>query len=223
MRVLGPNDKSIADLTAVSTLADADVLAIVNAATTKKVSLTQLTAYFEQRARQHNASVANQGAGFASDTYVTGSNVAIPSGRLQAKTKYRAELDVGKTAAGTGTPVVTVRVGTNGSTADAARCTFTFAAANTAAADEAKFEIMATFRSVGSGTSAVIQGQLLVAHQLTTTGFGGTGRGANMVFRNTGGGFDSTVANLQIGLSINGGTGAAWTVYQVHSVLENLA
>jgi hypothetical protein len=38
----------------------------------------------------------------------------------------------------------------------------------------------------------------------------------------TGGGFDSTVANSKIGLSINGGTSASWTVTLFQAELTNL-
>lgn len=86
-------DTKISALTAVSTLADADVLAIVNGAVSKKVTLTQLTAYFESRARQHNAAIATQVTG-AVDVYVTNSNVAIPDTRIQAKTKMRWDLSI---------------------------------------------------------------------------------------------------------------------------------
>lgn len=215
-------DAKVSALAAVSTLADADVLAIVNAASLKKVSLTQLTAYFEQRSRQNNASVANQSVG-AADTYLTGSDVLIPDGRGQAKAKYNLRIAISKTAAGTGTPTLNIRVGTAGTTADTSRCLFTFPAANTAAADTAWFEAMLTFRTFGSGTSTVLQGALKIEHQLTATGFGGTSQGANMFVNTTGGGFDGTVPNLRIGASLNGSTGAVWTVTQVDAVLSNLA
>ena len=218
-------DAKISDLTAVSTLADADVLAIVNAAATKKVSLTQLTTYFEQRSRQNNASVANQ-TGFSTDTYLTGSDVPVPDGRLQAKTKYNLRISLSRTAAGTGTPTINLRFGTAGTTADTSRCLFTWPAALTATGtDTAWFEIMATFRTVGSGTSAVIQGALKIERAVATAaqGFGATGMLANHFLNTTGGGFDSTVSGSKIGASMNGGTGASWTVTQVESVLSNLA
>ena len=39
--------------------------------------------------------------------------------------------------------------------------------------------------------------------------------------QNTSGGFDSTVADLGIGASVNGGTSAAWTVQLVDAELLN--
>jgi len=214
---------TVSDLTAAGTLADADVMLIMNGGASTKVSLTQLTTYFESRGRQHNASVAAQNPAANTDVYITGSDVSIPDGRIQAKSKYRLDLAITKGAAGTGTPTFNVRVGTAGSTADASRVLFTWPAANTGVADEMHVEIICTFRTVGSGTSAVIEGQLEAAHELTTTGFGGTGLGSIIILNTTSAGFDSTVSGLRIGVSHNGGTASAWTIRQAQAVLENLA
>lgn len=216
-------DTKVSDLGAAGTLTDSDVLLIVNGGASTKVTLNTLTAYFEQRGRQHNASTAAQTPAAATDVYITGSDVPIPANRLQAKTKYRLDLAITKSTAGTGTPTFNVRVGTAGAVGDTSRCLFTWPAANTAVADEMHVEIICTFRSVGSGTSAVIEGQLEAAHELTTTGFGGTGLGSVIIMNTTGGGFDSTVASLKIGVSVNGGTASAWTIRQAQAVLENLA
>lgn len=215
-------DTKISALAAAASLADADVLAGVNGGATKKFDLSTLTAYFESRGRQHNASIATQVTG-AVDVYITDSNVAIPAGRLQARSKYRLDLSLTKAGAGTGTPTFNVRVGTAGAIADTSRCLFTWPAANTAVADEMKVEILCTFRSVGATTTAVIEGQLVGQHELTTTGFGGTGLTNTIILNTTGGGFDSTVANLKIGCSVNPGTAGAWSIRQAQAILENLA
>lgn len=213
-------DTKISALPAVSTLADADVLAIINGGLNAKVSLSQLTAYFEQRGRQHNASVANQGPGFAADTYLVGSDVLIPAGRLQAKSIYRCQFQLSKTAAGTATPIFQVRFGTAGTTADTSRLSFTFGA-GTAAVDEALVEIFVTFRAVGAGATTVLQGVAIIEHRLSTTGF--INAGSNQIVTNTSAAFDSTSANSRIGVSVNGGTSAAWTSTLVQAELRNLA
>ena len=167
----------------------------------------------------YNQSVAAQGAGFASDTYLTGSAIPIPSAGMQAGTRYHVIFQVSKTAAGTAAPTINIRFGTNGAVADTSRCLLTFTA-GTAVADEGTFEVWSTFRTVGSGTSAVIQCVGQVRHRLTTTGL--VNAGAVATYTTTGGGFDSTVANSYIGLSINGGTSAAWTTTLVQAELTNL-
>lgn len=215
-------DTKVSALTAAGTLTDTDVLYIINSSLDRKVTLNQLTSYFESRARQHNAVVTNQTIG-AADTYVTNSFITIPANRLQAKSKFKYEFSITKAAAGTGTPVVTVRFGTAGTTADAAILTFTWPAANTAVADEMKLSIMGTFRTVGSVTSAVVEGMMTAEHELTTTGFGGTGLGANIIVNATSAGFNSTTASAGLGVSINGSTAASWTLRQGWGVLENLA
>ena len=165
-----------------------------------------------------NNSVASQGAGFATDTYLVGSNIQIPNTGPKVGTKYVCRFDAVKTAAGTATPIVNLRIGTNGSTADTARCTFTWTA-GTAAADTGTFEISGIFRTVGASTSAVIQGRGELRHGTSAT----TGL-VNLVaptLQSTSSGFDSTVANSIIGLSVNGGASASWTVQLVDAELLN--
>lgn len=164
-----------------------------------------------------NASTAQQGAGFASDTYLTGSYVVIPSGQLKAGTYYRCVFDVSKTAAGTAAPVITVRVGTAGTTADTARCTLTFSA-QTAVADSGMFEVLVNVRATGA--TAVLQAAGRLTHRLTVTGLANT---ASNTVLNTSGSFDITPANTGIGISVNGGASASWTVQLVQAELRNFA
>jgi hypothetical protein len=167
-------------------------------------------------AMMFNTSVAAQGPGFATDTYLTGSFIVLPA-PPKIGTKYKLRFDVSKTAAGTATPIVQVRVGTAGTTSDTSRNSFTFSA-GTAATDVGTFEVVVAFRSVGSGTSAVLQGRCSLTSQATT--------GISSLIKNvqtTSGGFDSTVAGLGIGVSVNGGTSAAWTVQLVEAELLNAA
>ncbi len=153
-----------------------------------------------------NNSTADQTISTA-DLYLLGSNISIPSNLPLAGTKYTCVISMAKTA-GTGSPVVTVRYGTGGSTSDTSRCAFTFGV-GTSVADQATFTITCVFRSVGSGTSAVIEGNCSLICNLPLTGFGGTTSIKDV--QTTGGGFDSTVANSIIGVSFNGGTAFAGT------------
>ncbi len=162
-------------------------------------------------------STAAQGPGFATDTLITGSAIAIPSGGLKAGTAYRLRCFMSKTAAGTATPIFQVRLGTTGTTSDTSRTTLTFGA-GTAVIDNGFFDLMVTFRSVGSGTSAVIISSATIAHVLNTTGF--TNGGTNAIAGAVSSGFNST-ADTYISVSLNAGTSAAWTVGQVHAQLFN--
>lgn len=165
---------------------------------------------------QNNASTANQ-TGFATDTYLAGSDIAIPQGKIKVGTKYRVKFNAVKTAAGTGSPVISVRVGTAGSVADTARAALTFAA-QTSAIDEGQFDIECVFRQ--SGASALIQALGRLAHRLTITGLNSTA--GNTFVINTGAAFDITGPNLKIGLSVNAGASAAWTISVVSAELINL-
>ncbi len=164
-----------------------------------------------------NASTAAQ-VGFAADTYLAGSEIALPTGLIRAKSNMFWVFDAVKTAACTGTPTVIIRFGTAGAIGDTARVTFTFSA-QTAAVDRAVFEVYATFRAVGSGTTAVIAGIASLKHQLAATGFNNTVNHMQTLAV-TSGGFDSTVANSFVGLSVNGTSTTApavWTVTVVQA------
>ena len=150
-----------------------------------------------------NAATAAVGGGFAADTYMTGAQINIGTvGAWSAGMTYIARFDMTKTGAGVAGPVLTVRMGTAGTTSDTARLTLT-GQAQTAAADTGIFEVWVTFRSVGSGTAAVIAGGFHLVHNLATTGF----TSGAQVSTNTAAssGFDSTTSNI-IGVSFNGGT-----------------
>jgi hypothetical protein len=159
-----------------------------------------------------NRSTAAQGAGFAADTYLIGSSVPLATPVVGAT--YILMFDMTKTAAGIAAGVLTVRIGTAGSTADTARCTFTFSA-GTAATDTGVFTVMCTFRTVGAGTSAVLQGRAQLDSQ-PTTGLSSLIHAAV----STSGGFDSTVANSIIGASFNGGTSFSGTVQLVTAEMK---
>lgn len=164
-----------------------------------------------------NAAVAAQGAGFAADTYVTNSDILIPSFSMQAKGTFLWRISGSKTGAGTATPIYVIRIGANRTTGDTARLTLTGPAA-TAIADIGTLSILVTVRSVGAG--GVLQGTAWWDHtgtaaNTTTQGTGFANNGTGHV-EGTSSGFDnSALGGSYIGLSINGGTSAAWTFTQV--------
>jgi hypothetical protein len=151
---------------------------------------------------------------FSSDTYLAGSSINVPANAPLVGTAYRLWFDVTKTAAGTATPIISIRYGTAGTTSDTAVCTLTFGA-GTAAADSGLFEIHCDFRTVGSGTSAVLQAIAGLSTNLTTTGISN----AVKAKQSTSSGFNSTVANSIIGASYNGGASAAHTIQLVRADL----
>ena len=162
-------------------------------------------------------SLVPQGPGFAADTYLAGSVIAIPSGRLKPGTRYALVFDVAKTAAGVAAPILTLRFGATGSIADAALGAMTFLV-QTAVADDGRFTLEVTFRSVGVG--AVVQAVAALTHGLAATGLANV---PGAVRRVTSAAFDATAANAVIGVSLNAGAAAAWSVSLVQARLENLA
>lgn len=156
-----------------------------------------------------NRSTASQGAGFASDTYVTNSGILIPSFGMQAGQVYRWFISLSKTAAGTAAAVYTFRIGSNQSTADTSRLALTATVAATAAIAEGLLIASLVVRNVGA--SGVIAGGVGIA--ANGPGLGGGKDGASSTFDN------SALAGQFIGLSINGGTSAAWTITSVSAEL----
>lgn len=202
-------DAKVSALTAASALDGTESFYVVQGGASRKVSLSTLNAYFEPLG---NASTAAQSPAANTDTYITGSNITLPPARLQAGTMYRLRLMVSKTAAGTAAPVFTVRTGTAGTTADTSRCALTMGAQTATANAQVMLELLATFRAVGSGTTGV----LVASIGGSIAGFPTAGATATST------GFDTTTANVKIGVSLNTGASAAWTITQAQADMLNL-
>lgn len=168
-----------------------------------------------------NQSVSTPVAGFAVDTYLVGSSIVVPNGFFRIGSLYKLTFDLTKTGAGTATLVLTIRIGILGTVADAAILVLTFAA-GTAAIDTGLVEVLVLFRSVGSGVLAVVQGIAKIDHHLAATGLISTGAAGTGIIIGTSAGFDSTIANVIIGTSVNGGLAFAGTVTLVRAELVNL-
>jgi hypothetical protein len=167
-----------------------------------------------------NRSVSTPGAGFASDTYLAGSAIALGAGGPVVGTRYKLVFDMVKTAAGTAAFTLNVRLGTLGTTGDASILSLAFAV-GTAVIDTGRFELDVVFRTVGSGTSAVVAGLLACDHALAATGLITTGAAGHGQVVAVSSGFNSTTANLIIGASVNGGSSFAGTCTLVASELIN--
>lgn len=170
-------------------------------------------------ARSMNSSVASQGAGFATDTYITNSDILIPTFSFQAGGQFLWKISGSKTGAGTATPIYVVRTGSARTTSDSATLTLT-GPAQTAVADIGTLFVMITVRSVGA--SGVIQGTAWWAHRgtaaNTTTSGTGFANDTTGHVEATSSGFDNTnLGGQYVGLSINGGTSASWTITQVQA------
>lgn len=152
-------------------------------------------------------------SGFAADTYLAGSFIPFITPPIIGST-YELSFDCTKSNLGIAPPTISLRIGTVGGVADSARNVFTFGA-GTLLADSGLFSVIATFKSVGSGTSAVLQATASLLNNMTTTGLS---NGIKCV-PVTSAGFDSTAAGLGIGASYNAGTAAAHTVKLVNARL----
>jgi hypothetical protein len=151
----------------------------------------------------------------ASNTYVTNSGVLIPSMGLKAGMLFRWSMWISKTAAGTGAPIFTLKIGAAQSTADTTRSTIT-GVAQTAAIDSGRFTFLCHVRTAGASCQLVfnytIDGKLIAV----ATGFGSIG------LNNIPSTFDSTgLAGQYVGIAIDPvATGTpVWTIEMVECKL----
>jgi hypothetical protein len=208
-------DQAISGLTAASAMADANEFAINEAGTSKKLSGSQVKAWAGNVLR--NQSTAAQSPAAGASTYLTNSNIAVPSGLLRIGTVFRWTLVFTKTAAGVAARSHVVRIGTAGTTGDAAIITLT-SGTPTAAVDTGYQITTVTIRGPLSA-SCIAQGASMFTHQLSTTGLEAN---ETQVLAVTSGTFNATTANLIVGLSVTTGASEALTYQQVIAEAYNL-
>lgn len=163
-----------------------------------------------------NYSVASQSPAATTRTYITGSALRVPVNKLQVGSCFRWTFNVTKTAAGTASSTYAICVGTAGTTADTDRVSFT-KPAGSADADEGKITIEAVVRSIGA--TGVMVGEFTLVHNLASTGHATI---PCVVANTVSAGFDMTVANLFVGLTVTSGASDALTIQMVQSSAWNL-
>ena len=170
-----------------------------------------------------NISTATQAVTAGADTYLAGSVVPIlgglqgPTSGSQNGTMITWKVTMSKTAAGTAASTFTLRAGTNGTTADTARCTNFSTGTATAAADWA--EVTITAYATAGGSAATLNCSGTLRHNLATTGFSNA---IGVQAYSTAASFDSTPAGTKMGLSFNAGTSSVITIQKVEVSVTNL-
>ena len=164
-----------------------------------------------------NFSTSAQAPTAATLTYLTGSALAIPSGKMQIGSMFRWKFNMTKTAAGVAASTIDIRIGTNGTTADTARLTFT-KPAGTAVVDEAWCEVVMTVRGPLSA-SGIVVGTFNMTHNLQITGHAIIPCVVATVVSSA---FDVTIASLIVGLTITTGAADAITIQHVQSEVINV-
>jgi hypothetical protein len=164
-----------------------------------------------------NQSTTSQAPAATTRTYITGSALTIPSGKLQIGSCFRWKFSMTKTAAGTAASTIDIAVGTTGTTADTAQVSFT-KPAGTAAADEGVVEVLAICRGPLSA-SGIFAGEMIVSHNGDNVGHMTI---PVAVVNTISSGFDVTVAGLLVGLCITTGASDAITIQLVQSEAWNM-
>jgi hypothetical protein len=157
--------------------------------------------------RNNSGSAAAQTPAATTRTYITGTKITVPPGKLQIGTMFRWRFNITKTGAGTATSTFDVAVGTAGTTADTARLSFT-KPAGTAVIDEGWIEIVVVVRGPLSA-SGVMVGEFTLIHNLQITGHAII---PCVAVSTVSGAFDVTVANLFVGVCITSGASDAITI-----------
>src|SRR6266496_577815 len=84
---------------------------------------------------RNQMTAASQAPAAATDTYITNSGLLIPSFGMQVGQMYQWIIQLSKTAAGTAAAILTIRIGSNQTTADTSRLALTQATAQAAVVD----------------------------------------------------------------------------------------
>lgn len=183
--------------------------------TSKKLSVINDAGFREGRIQ--NFSTVAQTPPAATLTYITGSALAIPTGKLQIGTCFRWTFDITKTAAGVASSTFNVVVGTNGTTADTARLTAT-KPAGTAVVDCGRVQMNAICRGPLSA-SGIFVSHFQLTHNLAATGHALI---PCVDITSVSGAFDVTTANLIVGMTVTTGAADAITIQMVQAEAWNL-
>ena len=164
-----------------------------------------------------NFSTTSQSVSAATRTYILGSVIAVPTGKLKIGTTMEWVFNMTKTAAGTASSTIDIAIGTAGTTADTAVVSFT-KPAGTAAGDEALCRVRAIVRGPLSA-SCIMAGDFQMTHNLASTGHATI----PCVNVNTiSSGFNATTAGLRVGLCITTGSSDSVTIQTVTAVAHNI-
>ncbi len=205
-------DTKISALPAATVALGADEFPVNEAGTSKKVTLIQVQTLLQLS----NYSVASQAPAAATRTYIIGSAIAIPVGKLRIGTILRWSFDMTKTAAGIAASTIDIAFGTAGSTADTARLSFA-KPLGTAVIDCGNVIVEAIVRGPLSA-SGVVVGHMTVTHNLAATGHM-TIPIADVTI--VSGAFDVTTPTF-VGLCITTGASDAITIQMVQADTLNL-
>lgn len=209
------------DLTAIAGTSiatpSAGVLAIFTDSTGKLVKSVDDAGFARNMSPFVNFSTASQAPAAATRTYITGSQVAIPTRKLQIGTLIRWTFDITKTAAGVAASTYDICFGTAGTTADTARVSFT-KPAGTAAVDTARVTIVAIVRGPLSASGVVVANFQLVKNAAEAAGHCTT---PSVNLTTVSGAFDVTTPTF-VGVCVTSGAADALTIQLAMTEVFNL-
>ena len=164
-----------------------------------------------------NYSTASQAISNTTRTYLTGSQLKAPATGFKIGTILKWVIHVTKSAAGTASSTIDICFGTNGSTSDTARVSFT-KPAGTAAADAGVVTITAIVRGPISA-SCIVAGVMDFSHNLAATGHLAI---ANAVVQTNSSAFDITTSGIGAGICWTAGSSDSLTFQLVSAEAVNI-
>lgn len=193
-----------------------------NAQKNSDITISEIEAKLVGKINSHthglnNFSVTDQTINAATSALLTGSLITVPSTNLQIGTIFKYRISYSKTNAGTAANTFFLRIGTNGTVADAAILTFTMPV-GTAVIDTGQIDVTVTIRGPLSA-SCIAQGLFRMTHNLSTTGLANV---PGVALKVTSAGFNATTANLKVSLSCTTAASTVLTFQQVIVEVINL-
>lgn len=164
-----------------------------------------------QNSENTNQSISNQTLTASTPTYIIGSNLKFVAKSLHVGTRFKWVMVISKTAAGTASSTISIRLGTSGSTSDSEIISLV-KPAGTAVADTGYFTIDAVITYVNEDqTECIIKADINMTHNLTSTGMCTTSAIVSQVTSST---FSISTAT-NIGIVMTTGASDAYTVKMV--------
>jgi hypothetical protein len=165
-----------------------------------------------------NISLTAQAFSASALTLVVGSAIMVPPQGFQVGTTFRWRVPISKTAAGTAGRVLSIRVGTTGTTADAIVQTWAAGTA-TAAIDSGWMEVIYTISAIGASANGFATMQL--CHAGATTPLTGLDNRSNPIVIGGASAFNSLSSTyLFISLSLTTGASAVETCTNATAYVE---
>lgn len=209
-------DTKYSALPVATSVSPADLTCVVQGGVSKQASVGLVA----KASAYSNASTATQTQNGTTELYLAGSGITVPAGIWTAGTNYWCAWDMSKSAAGLANLLLNIRIGTLGTTGDTAVLAYNSGIAQTAAADQGRFEVMLNVRSIATPTAATIICVVNILRLTATAAGFAAAATPNIVSVGTATTTFNATTATKIGVGVIGGTSFVGTIQLVQSELR---